>query len=256
MLFLTYTNSLFMKTWIFIICLAFISGCMTQPESPWSDEVLERDIGLKGFIAAPKGNSRHFLEYDKNKVTLDVYHPGGVNKPVVILVHGSAGISGERAERYRGFAQELMKNDIIGVNVHYFDSPQGDWMKTLIHTVTYTQHIQGADKERIGMIGYSLGGMLALKAGSIDDRIGLVVCNSGPLPPGFTKNDANKLNRAYMISGSQDQSLPSLNTMKEWSKEGGFVLDTKINQGQGHTVTVQFIQKEFSEIVQYVKKYV
>ena len=114
------------KTLFDIIFLAFISGCMTQPESPWNDEVLERDIELKDIIFSSKGYSRHFLEYDKNRVTLEVYHPGGLNKPVVILVHGSVGISGDRAERYGGFAQELMKNNVIALDIHYFDSPQRD----------------------------------------------------------------------------------------------------------------------------------
>lgn len=63
-----------------------------------------------------------FLQYDTETVRLDIYNPGLESCPVVILIHGAAGIEGDRAIRYRGFATDLMNEDIIAINAGYLPS--------------------------------------------------------------------------------------------------------------------------------------
>jgi len=54
-----------------------------------------------------------YLQYADQRVKLDIYNPGSSSCPVAILIHGAAGIEGDRAERYRNFATDLRKKGII-----------------------------------------------------------------------------------------------------------------------------------------------
>jgi len=182
------------------------------------------------FAAKEKAN----LEYGDEKVRLDIYNPARYNCPVVILIHGAAGIEGDRADRYAGFATDLMNKGIIAINVYYFDSKRQNWIQTIIETINYIKNISNADEDRIGIVGYSLGGTIALKVASLDNRVKALAINSGFLPSGFTKEDAAKLPKTLMISGSEDRAIDTLNTLRQWFTELGKPFQTKINAGLGH----------------------
>ena len=193
-----------------------------------------------------------YLQYADEKVTLDIYNPGGSNRPVAILIHGAAGISGDRAERYRNFATDLMKNGIIAVNVHYFDSKRDNWVNTIRQTINHVQQIPNANSNRIGLIGYSLGGTLALQVASIDNRVKLLATGSGYLPLGFTKEHALRLPKILMISGDQDSAINTLNTISQWLIESGKPFEVKIDRGLGHdNIPMNVFQEDWDAIVRF-----
>jgi len=193
-----------------------------------------------------------YLQYAAEKVTLDIYNPGGDRCPVAILIHGASGIEGDRATRYKNFATDLMKNGIIAINVHYFDSKQNNWIDTIRHTISYVQQIPSADISRIGLIGYSLGGTLALKTASIYNRVKLLATASGFLPAGFTKEDALRLPKILMISGDQDSAINTLNTLRQWLAESGQPFEVKIDKGIGHdNVPMNVFQQDWETIVRF-----
>jgi dienelactone hydrolase len=181
-----------------------------------------------------KGDSTYYLEYGNEKVRLDIYNPGLEKCPVVILIHGAAGIEGDRAVRYRDFATDLMNSGIIAINVHYFQSQKSNWKKTFIKTIDYAERMANADKDKIGLVGYSLGGTVALGVAAADNRVKLLALCAGFLPQEFTKADASRLPKTLMISGSQDRAMNTLNTLSAWFKELGKPCETKIDQGIGH----------------------
>ncbi|MDD3296428.1 MAG: dienelactone hydrolase family protein [Candidatus Omnitrophica bacterium] len=199
------------------------------------------------------GKSTHYMRYGNEKVRLDIYNPGmGTEKrPIVILIHGSAGITGNRATRYREFGNSLMLRGIIAINVHYFDSQKSNWVKTFIKTIDYAQNIPNADKNKIGIVGYSLGGMIAFRVASGDKRVKLLTVNAGSLPADFTKKDAAALPFTYMISGTKDKSIKSLYILKEWLKELKKPFKTKIDEGMGHTIPMNIFRENWSSIVDF-----
>ncbi len=191
------------------------------------------------------------LEYDNQKVKLDVYNPKSSNCPVVILIHGALGIEGDRAVRYSGFATDLMNKGIIAINVHYFDSKQSNWVKTIIKTIDYAEAIPNANKNKIGIVGYSLGGTLALQAASADKRVALLAINAGYLPAGFTKENARNLPSTYMISGTEDSAINTLNQLKAWFEEFNKPFKSKIEEGVGHAVPANLFEEDWRTIVEY-----
>jgi acetyl esterase/lipase len=78
------------------------------------------------------GISADYLLYDGQKVRVDVYNPGGDTSPVVIVLHGSAGIEGDRASRYRNLGAIFMNNGIIAINIHYFETKNADFKRPLL----------------------------------------------------------------------------------------------------------------------------
>ena len=197
---------------------------------------------------------REYLEYDKERVRLDIYNPGYRDCPVVILIHGAAGIEGIRAARYKGFATDLMNNGAIAINVYYLDSRRKNWTQTIIQTIDYAQEIPNADRNRIGILGYSLGGTVALKVASSDRRVKLLATNAGYLPSGFTKEDAANLPKTLMISGTKDHAINTLNKIKQWFKELGKPLQTQINRGLGHNnIPMSVFNKNWKTIVRFFR---
>lgn len=196
--------------------------------------------------------STEYLKYADETVTLDIYNPASYNCPVAILIHGAAGIEGDRAARYAGFATDLMNEGIIAINVHYFDSKKNNWVNTILETISYAQKIPNADKDRIGLIGYSLGGTLALQSASIDSRVKLLAITAGFLPIGFNKENAARLPETLMISGDQDQAIHTLNTLKQWFGELGKPFQIKIDEGVGHgNIPMNIFQEDWETIVRF-----
>lgn len=192
------------------------------------------------------------LRYADESVTLDIYNPGYNSCSVAILIHGAAGIEGDRAIRYAGFATDLMQKGIIAINAHYFESKQSNWTNTIRETISYAQKIPNADKNRIGLIGYSLGGTLAIKVASTDKRVKLLAISAGFLPTGFAKEDTAHLPKTLMISGDQDAAMHTLHTLSQWFTELGKPFETKIDEGIGHdNIPMDVFNEDWEAIVRF-----
>lgn len=201
-----------------------------------------------------RGISSTYIEYEDEKVTLDIYNPESKKSPVVILIHGAAGIEGDRADRYKGFATDLMNKGMIAINVHYFESKRKNWTKTIIKAIDYAETISNVDKTRVGVVGYSLGGTIALKVASSDRRVKLLAISAGYLPGKFTKENAMDLPDTYMISGTKDSAINTLYKLKEWFGESDKNFRFKINEGWGHSMPIDLFKKNWLSIVNFFKK--
>jgi len=209
-------------------------------------------VTKKGAIPATEGYDKRYLKYGGESVTLDIYNPGSTNCPVVILIHGSAGIKGDRAIRYRGFATDLMNEGIVAINVHYFESKKVGWRKIMVDTISYAQRISNVDINRIGLVGYSSGGTIALKIASIDKRVVLLAIVAGYLPPGFTKKNAARLPKTLMISGSEDTAIHTLNKLSTWFRELDKPFQTKIDPGIGHdNIPMDVFNEDWKTVVRF-----
>ncbi|MBD3245605.1 MAG: hypothetical protein GF333_01160 [Candidatus Omnitrophica bacterium] len=201
--------------------------------------------------AVSMGESTEYLTLGNKRVKVDVYNPGRPGSPVVLVIHGSAGITGKRASRYRRFGYDLMNQGIIAVNVHYFESSQPMWVRTFVKAIDFAQSIPNADEDKIGMVGYSLGGTVALQVASRDPRIKLLAISAGYFPPGFTKFHASRLPKMYFRSGSKDNSIKTLRRLKSWYEEYGKSFTYEVDKGYGHTIPMTMFWDNWRSIVMW-----
>jgi dienelactone hydrolase len=111
-------------------------------------------------------------------VRLDVYMPTGAGKvPAVLVLHGSFGMLPKYRPDIESFADALAKNGIAAALPYYLEATgdvPGDtilsqinakhllWRRVCVDALTAMAADPRVDASRIGVLGFSLGGYLAL----------------------------------------------------------------------------------------------
>lgn len=239
-------NQFWRSVGTFVLCFLFASSLWLIYDQKKPQIILQlRNIQAKilhkptlVFFTLPEGKSRQAIIVGSSKVRLDVYRPADKKKtPVVILLHGSGGIEDQiRSERYHRFAMDLMNDGITAINVYYFDSSQDQWQGTVRAVIDYAMRIRGVDSDKVGLVGYSLGGTLALSVASQDARVKALALASGTLPIGFNGDQAKLLPPTAFITGDKDKSFAALQQLRQWFKSYKKPIEFKINPGQGHVI--------------------
>jgi len=179
-------------------------------------------------------------------VRLDAYTPAtnGQAFPAVIALYGSGGgVAGMDK------AASLLAEQGFAVYVlHYFDRTDTQfadkqtifrnfpvWMKTLWDGVSFVEKQPGVDRERIALLGFSLGAYLSLSNAAIDKRIKVVVEFFGGLPKEM-KFFMRRLCPVLILHGDADPHVPvqeayHLQTVLE---KKGIPYEMKIYSGAGH----------------------
>jgi dienelactone hydrolase len=118
------------------------------------------------------------------QISWESYEPtaGAGNGAAIVLAYGSDGMIKPWDEMIRGHAKALTANGFVALIPNYFQKKQGaphgdsqaifrmilsrhdDWRRTLEDAVTEAGRISGINAARIGLLGYSLGGFLCLRA--------------------------------------------------------------------------------------------
>jgi dienelactone hydrolase len=112
--------------------------------------------------------------------------PGELYKPsrtastgLVVIAYGTEGWKDPWTKMMQGYAEELAGRGVFALMPDYFyrtgtehggaagaqiADKQDDWTSALVDSVTYGRTLSGVDGARIGMLGFSLGGYLCLRA--------------------------------------------------------------------------------------------
>lgn len=166
-------------------------------------------------------------------------------RPAVLMLHGADGLV--HAERYRSGARLIAAEGTHVGLLHYLDRTGEQrasyariaahfepWLATLSDAVTWLQARPDVDSDRIGLVGISLGGSLALAAASRDPRIKAVVDYFGPLPVPAMRGGA--LPPTLVLHGADDPIVPVAHAaaVEALLKDRGAVCEIKIYPGQGH----------------------
>jgi carboxymethylenebutenolidase len=109
------------------------------------------------------------------------------------------------------------------------------WLGTVRDAIDFAADLPGADRKRIGLVGFSLGAALAVSQAAHDPRIGAVVDYVGGLP--FDeKSQIRTMPPVLILHGDDDKLVPL-----EWSqrlgnmlKDKGFPCEMHVYAGQGH----------------------
>ena len=112
------------------------------------------------------------------------------------------------------------------------------WMKTLWDAVSFVAQQPTVDPSRIGLLGFSLGGYLAVSAASIDNRIRAVVEFFGGLPKEM-KLFMRRLCPILILHGDQDPTVPVSEAyhLQQVLEKRNIPYELKIYPGAGHGFT-------------------
>ena len=173
-----------------------------------------------GAARGIRGEMDSYLSGSEN-IRLECFEPGGAGPhPALLIVHGSGGSASywlnHFAPRWRAFG--------LGVYApHYFDKtgttrataetildghhfPQ--WLRALEDAVTNLRARPDVDEQRIGVLGISLGGYLAVALGLTDTRLRLIIELSGGIPPGWENHVSADMAPTLVLHGAMDNVVP------------------------------------------------
>src|SRR5436305_471364 len=207
----------------------------------------------------------YFASKDK-QIEVVQFEPGRAGKfPALLILHGA---NGPMSTFIGDYAQHLANIGYVVFLVHYFDRTNtyyadraemqehfSDWIEVLEDAIGNAAHHPKVDPERIGLIGYSLGGFLSLSVASQDPRVSAVVSIVGGIPEAFAQR-ARRMPPALILHGANDTRVPvkEAQRVEELLQGLNTPYELKIYRGQGRffrgaaqidalTRTFAFLQK-------------
>jgi dienelactone hydrolase len=140
--------------------------------------------------------------------------------PALLLVHGSGGAVPWWLDR---FAPALTRFGVALCAPHYFDKTGTvrataetildgrhfpAWMEALRDAIVWMRSRPSVDAQRIGILGISLGGYLAVALGLSDPSLRLVMELSGGIPPGWEDRVTSAAPPMLILHGARDSMVP------------------------------------------------
>ena len=189
-------------------------------------------------------------------IRLDAYLPEESNGPIpaVVALHGAGGsVSG--MERY---ASKLAAEGFAVYLLHYFDrtgvAPSDLqmmklnfplWMKTLWDGITFVEAQPQVDRNRIALLGFSLGAYLSLANSAIDPRVKAVVEFFGGMPKEM-QLFMRRLCPVLILHGEDDATVPVAEAyqLQKLLEKKRIDYEIKIYSGAGHGFADQEIWQD------------
>jgi dienelactone hydrolase len=201
-------------------------------------------------------------------IRLDAYLPESSDQsvPAVVALYGAGGnVSG--MERYAG---TLAAQGFAVYLLHYFDRTGTEsadkpaimrnfplWMKTLWDAVSFVETQPQVDRERIALLGFSLGAYLSLANSTIDPRVKVVVEFFGGLPKEM-KLFMRRLCPVLILHGEADLTVPveEAYQLQKLLEKKGIAYEIKIYPEAGHGFEDQAIWRDAGlRSLQFLRKY-
>lgn len=146
--------------------------------------------------------------------------PAAAKRPVVVIAHGTDGLSGQSGVEIEKLAKELADAGFLAFVPHYFDKNDGaDSLESFQQRVgnfnRYLPRIAGALEfaakqpdagDQVGLVGFSLGGGLVLTyaQSAAAGKIKAVVDFYGYIPDGGVYQNAAKLPPTLVLHNKRD----------------------------------------------------
>jgi carboxymethylenebutenolidase len=241
------------------LALLLFAGLLSSPRRVQADDAPKADPSAKEIPD----------QFKSGEATINVLRfepPGKGKRPAVIMLHGADGWGPMTGFRFA--ADGLNANGFTAILVRYYDRTKTEkiddkkradfarwlkgeatedkravyrrsfeeWIEVVRDAVAYARKLPNVDASRIGIVGFSLGGYLALSAApKIDPPVQAVVEMFGGLPQEYCKK-LGKVPPTLIVHGEEDDVVP----VSEAYKAAGVVLAQKqqvaieIQKGVGH----------------------
>ena len=211
---------------LLVVCILISLGGNYASAATKSKKVVAKKVATK--VVAPPVSTRKYKEgtmasdvvyskVDNKDLKLDIYFPRNYvldKSPVVVYVHGGFWYAGDKKADIPSLAPTINKLRDKGftvVSVGYrlvdggtiFPAPVNDIKSAMAYLRTNAAEY-GLDPNKIGLLGFSAGGHLALMEGLTDDNAikpKFIVSLAGPTNLTVEKNDAQK-SLANLLMGS------------------------------------------------------
>jgi carboxymethylenebutenolidase len=181
-----------------------------------------------------------------NPVRVDRFLPVSDKQfPAVIALHGSGGMRESFTDQP---ARMLAASGYAVFLLHYFERTGtsyahesstranfADWMGAISDAMAYVLDWSRVERDRIALIGFSLGGYLALSVGSRDPRVKAVVEFCGGLPEELAHETA-QMPPTLILHGEVDDRVPvaEARRVEALMKRTNSAYEIKLYPGVGH----------------------
>lgn len=130
------------------------------------------------------------------------------------------------------------------------------WLETLRDAFSYVLAHPDVDPQRIGLLGFSLGGFLSLALATQEPRIAAVAQLFGGLPEYFLPS-AGKLPPVLILHGGRDTVVPvtEAEKLEEVLKHHRIPYEIKIYSDQGHHFTGLAQIDALRRVVAFFRRY-
>jgi carboxymethylenebutenolidase len=172
-------------------------------------------------------------------------HPG------ILVLHGSMGAGSYWMGR---FAPTLNRLGIAAYAPRYLQKTSSllatskkildgkhfpAWLAAVRDGLSYVADGPSIDAKRIGILGFSLGGYLAMALAAEERRIRAVIGLSGGLPPGWEDQVSTGMAPVLLLHGTKDAVVPIAEAYRAERvlKERGVVCELEVFPGERHWIT-------------------
>jgi dipeptidyl aminopeptidase/acylaminoacyl peptidase len=203
-----------------------------------------------GVKTIPIDDDVQYVESDGHKLRVDVYRPDrGGRHPAALVLHGSGGIHALAPSTVNRYAQALAEQGIVTFVVHYFDATGNftaddsveaanyfHWVRDLRNMVTWVRRRPDVTRNRISLVGHSLGAWLAVGAGAMDPRIYRMALFGSGLEP-FLGDSITRMPPTLLFHGAQDDVVPltDANTLVAFMRKRRYNVNLVVYKGESHT---------------------
>ena len=191
----------------------------------------------------------------------------GRRGPAIVLLYGSDGLT--NTGRYEAAARAIAAAGYTVFLPRYFEvtsdvrARYGDlrtkfpfWRQAIVDALAGPiASAPGIDRNRIGVVGFSLGGALALAASAQTARIKAVVNYFGYLPDELAA--AKRFAPTLILHGDSDRIVPVSNAaaIAQLLKSRGAHVETQIYQGEGHGLSARVLPDAISRTANFLGRY-
>jgi carboxymethylenebutenolidase len=205
------------------------------------------------------------FRFGESSIPVEVFTPEALGRhPALVVLHGSGG--------YRDLSALALLMTAYGYCVfapHYFAATQTSWASPAEikeHAVSWSQAIAASidlvarhpavDAQRIALVGFSLGGYLAVGVAARDARIAAVVEFFGGLPEPLAE-DVRRLPPTLILHGEADRVVPvaEAHRLRRFCEERGVCVEVETFPGAGHFFSPPVMQQAALRALDFLERH-
>jgi dienelactone hydrolase len=200
------------------------------------------------------------------QIAVDVYRPASSGPHLALVVlHGSGGV-----RDFSAYAHSMAMHGYAIFVPHYFETTGTmwadahsigkhalTWSAAVVDTITFAAKQPFVDADRIALLGFSLGGYIAVGVASQDQRVKAVVEFFGGLPHPIAPF-MQRLPPTLILHGEADPVVPigEALRLRQFCQERNVCFEIHTFPGVGHGFTDETMQVATARTLRFLDQHV